>query len=648
MMAVGLTLEETRLISIICPIISIIGPLLAAPIADKLASNQQKSKVSTGRYLRIMIAIACLLSGLFYFLLTLVPIVERIELPREHRPTLRFSCDKHGATVLQERSNTFSTCYNWTSDSRVCSILLSNCNYACHQKSLKYRNKLSFSPSSTANPDQILLNDETEQVSPLEAELKQDEIEWRTKSPSEINDNNNTDGKKNVKKRRYVGSEHEPPHLCFNKNENSYCQVYTQDSGHMPVNASFRQAINARDKNEWCAYPISEDIHCRIPKSLEYSMAEFNQTCTIECDMFDPFMLPGSHQHKENQCSQIAGDPDMTFWMYLIIRSIADIFPTTAFVLIDGAVIIATRETSCGRGDVGRQLAFGSMGFAVFGPIAGYLNLIIPMSPELDYLIPIILHVVLMILTAIVALAANGMPLSPPEWWWHTCSGMLAVPMSAVKRYGSETAALILILAVLGTFWSTMDSYLPLYLTYLAGDSFTIGIVLTVGALPGILFLWKSEHFVDYCGHSNILIVAFTMYIVRFTGLSIVSDPWWALVAEGFEFFTLGIMWVTAMLYLRHLIPRQFTVTAQALPVVAHFCVGRSIGAFVGAYLRNGSNDDVETTKFVYQCMAIAAAIIASIYFVVYHGILKPRCHAQNIQHSRTTPSIVQGKFIKL
>lgn len=33
-------------------------------------------------------------------------------------------------------------------------------------------------------------------------------------------------------------------------------------------------------------------------------------------------------------------------------------------------------------------------------------------------------------------------------------------------------------------------------------------------------------------------------------------------------------MWVTAILYLRHLVPRHLTVTAQALPVIAHFCVG--------------------------------------------------------------------------
>ena len=70
----------------------------------------------------------------------------------------------------------------------------------------------------------------------------------------------------------------------------------------------------------------------------------------------------------ESQCQQTKDWSHLVFWTYLAIRSAADIFPTTAVALIDAAVVIATRETSCGRGDVGRQLAFGSLGFAIFGP----------------------------------------------------------------------------------------------------------------------------------------------------------------------------------------------------------------------------------------------------------------------------------------
>lgn len=188
MLAVGLTLEEARLVSMISPVVALLGPLIASPIADKLAGRQrtnEKAAASTGRYLRVMIAIACFLSAVLYSLLLLVPVVERIELPRERRPTLKFSCDQDGATVLQERSRDFSTCYNWTSESRVCAILLRNCNYGCSPIS-PGRNRAFQGHHLTSLPTTINDNDafegsgDTAAVNPLEVELNS-EVEWRIK-----------------------------------------------------------------------------------------------------------------------------------------------------------------------------------------------------------------------------------------------------------------------------------------------------------------------------------------------------------------------------------------------------------------------------------------------------------------------------------
>ena len=109
---------------------------------------------------------------------------------------------------------------------------------------------------------------------------------------------------------------------------------------------------------------------------------------------------------EKSLCGQVIGNPQLTFWMYLVIRSLADIFPTAAVALLDASVVIATRETSCGRGDVGRQLAFGSFGFAIFGPLTGYLTTIVPKSPI--YYLPIVLHCLMVLLAAFVALSANG------------------------------------------------------------------------------------------------------------------------------------------------------------------------------------------------------------------------------------------------
>ncbi|XP_029155210.1 uncharacterized protein LOC114928293 isoform X2 [Nylanderia fulva] len=643
MTKVGLSIENVRFVSMVSPAVAILGPLIAGPIADKLAGCQNNNdKSSTGRYLRVMIAVACIFSALFYSLLLLVPSVLGRNLSSGGKgPDLKFNCDRRGAMVRQARCEDRFGCHRWTDDdSGIGIMLLKDCNYVCYPTGMRrWQSELvadttTFRNTVDAEVDFFDGSGETT-VAPLYSELYASEDLEETK-----------------KTRRYVMAENEPPHLCCkDENDNIICHVYTEYSGVLPVNGSFRQALNPENEEEWCAYPMAEYFSCRIPPELEVRMAEFNQSCSIECDLVNPYTLPGSVL-AESQCQHTGDWAEAAFWMYLIVRSIADIFPTTAVALIDAAVVIATRETSCGRGDVGRQLAFGSLGFALLGPLTGYLSTLTnDFGPA--YWLPLVLHAILMILTAIIALSANGMPLSPPEWWWHTRSGMLALPMSAVKRYGSETVALVFILIVMGTFWSAMDSYLPLHLQKLGGDELIIGVAMTVGAIPAFLFLWKSEHFVDYCGHSNLLITAFTVYIIRFTVLSFVSDPWWSLITEALEVFTLGIMWVTAILYLRHLVPRHLTVTAQALPVIAHFCVGRCLGAVVGAYINFGDEDIVESLRFVYRCMAIAAAIVAGLYFVLYHGLLKPRCHAHTIQGPRQPPTIVQamngnGNYIPL
>lgn len=76
---IGLSKDESILVSIIAPIIALIGPLVAAPLADRMAGGfggAQRSK--TGQYLRVMTAICMVLSIIFYWLLHLIPPVVSI------------------------------------------------------------------------------------------------------------------------------------------------------------------------------------------------------------------------------------------------------------------------------------------------------------------------------------------------------------------------------------------------------------------------------------------------------------------------------------------------------------------------------------------------------------------------------------------
>lgn len=94
---------------------------------------------------------------------------------------------------------------------------------------------------------------------------------------------------------------------------------------------------------------------------------------------------------------------DLTVWSYFTIRLIAGIFPLAVIVLLDTSILIATRETSTGRGDVGHQLAWGSLGWAVYAPIVSLFDV----STDIPYLIPFAVGVVLIIVSALILLFSS-------------------------------------------------------------------------------------------------------------------------------------------------------------------------------------------------------------------------------------------------
>lgn len=143
---------------------------------------------------------------------------------------------------------------------------------------------------------------------------------------------------------------------------------------------------------------------------------------------------------------------------------------------------------------------------------------------------------------------------------------------------------------------------------------------LVVAAAPAIFILWNAELIVDYCGHANILIAAFAVHILRFTGLALMDSPWYALLTHALESITLVLIFVALVLYMRHLIPRRLLATGQALPVIAVFCIGNGLGTLLVPIYQHKHN--------LFRDSAIVAAVVGTIYFLLYHCYLVKKCKA--------------------
>ncbi|XP_074025970.1 uncharacterized protein [Leptinotarsa decemlineata] len=169
-----------------------------------------------------------------------------------------------------------------------------------------------------------------------------------------------------------------------------------------------------------------------------------------------------------------------------------------------------------------------------------------------------------------------------------------------------------------------------------------IGLTLTIGALPAVIFLVFAERIVDYCGHNNILIFCFVNYIWHHIALMFIDNAAYLLFCKWMEIFTLHIMYITAVLYLRHLVPQKFTACGQALPIVAHFCLGRSIGSLLGGMAYTEYNSEY-TFQRVNGGFAVAACSVAIFYFVIYHFYLKPKCAPPMHLPPEPAPAVIQN-----
>ncbi|RZC37605.1 uncharacterized protein BDFB_009230, partial [Asbolus verrucosus] len=617
--ALGLSKDECVTISIVAPIIAVIGPLVAAPLADRLAGGfGGSSRSKTGRYLRVMLAVCFALATLFYWLLLTVPPIHRSP------PNVTFMCNEKGGFILQDRCGAERTCYNWNGEKG--SVIVTNCIFTCNATTLYKKETTTLSPEQLTSSE-TTTEDYYDETNDTITVYNEAEIEVNSAPVPEVVTPSVDSANAGISL---------SPHMCYNNQTDGpkICEVYTEYSKNVTFSLSLKPNMKRSSENETeddiCRYPFADYFHCRIPEATAKDLVTDNPDCEpiVLCEIRDPYDNENSLL-KKSKC----GYNNISFWLYLFIRSIADIFPAAAVALLSTAVVIATRETSTGRGDIGKQLAAGALGFAIFAPIIGG-------AAGGKFLAAMICFTVLMALAILILLFDNKMPLSPPEWWWHTRCGLLALPMSSVRKYGFEIAALGIILFLLGIFWNAIDAFLPGHIVNLKGTALIIGLTITTGALPAVILFIFAEKIVDYCSHSNILILCFVSYIIHHVSLLHIDVPGLLLIIETLEIFTLHLMWITAILYLRHLVPRKFTACGQALPVVTHFCLGRCIGALIGGLAHTESS---KKFKDVHLGFTIAAAVIATVYFFTYHFFLKPRCAAQPQLPPYPAPSVVQS-----
>lgn len=243
---------------------------------------------------------------------------------------------------------------------------------------------------------------------------------------------------------------------------------------------------------------------------------------------------------------------------------------------------------------------------------------------------------------------------------------MLAIPMSALKRYKWVITAIAIVSFVLGGLWHIQEAYRHLFTVDLIEDAIA-GVnwrsktfVYIIGALLAIPIIWNGEKLVDLIGHSNIFILAFVSFALRFAGLYFDAKTPFTTLYEIIEPLSFYLPWLALILFTRHLIPKKFLAVGQGLFVILFFALGRALGFFYGTSIIADDRDnpvhwktpeenekaEILDLQTIHTVAATVACIAAIIYFTIYHCILLPYYRVATNRLATSTESNVPSQRV--
>lgn len=218
--------------------------------------------------------------------------------------------------------------------------------------------------------------------------------------------------------------------------------------------------------------------------------------------------------------------------------------------------------------------------------------------------------------------------------------------MSALKRYKWVIASIALTAFILGGLWHVQEAFRHLFSIDIIEHAI-IGsdpwrsktFVYVIGALLAIPLIWNGEKIVDCLGHSNIFILAFLSFAMRFALLYFDNQSSWVTVYEVLEPISFYLAWLAFLLFIRHLVPKKFLALGQGLLVILFFALGRALGFFYGVSVasepkhfkalkisdQTAKEVEIIDLNNIHSASAAIACAAALIYFIVYHLILLPR-----------------------
>ncbi|XP_034242969.1 major facilitator superfamily domain-containing protein 6-B-like [Thrips palmi] len=609
MRELGISVEETAIMSAVTPVVAIVMPPVAGVIADRIGN------------FKLMLALFSSLGGLAALLLLAVP-VGRYNVKYSDRVYFSVGCPGSSLEAVWADQNPCRA-VPWDADGAPVNLTLDSCGVVCSadfpdatqlNHSLRAASRFSLRISDDgAHSDTFSYNLATPRPAkaytghgapgPLDARLLPDlgvmaspaappRVYFPTPGLHTLRCEDNDD---NATMRCLLGREGAVGHGNPQQQRYRVAKLDPLPSvvrGARPVPAvcgdTFAKA--GRSASVWLA--------SQEPQSPATSLSQ----CVASCLASAPRI-----RFCSNMQDVVEVDPSFTFWMYLIVRVFVGVIGGTSFAMFEGAVIAILREHN---GDYGLQRIYASIGGMISSPLSGILiDYASAGRHYTDFRPAFYLYAALKLASGLLMLRIDLQFKAPAK-------NVVGDVLHVLKNV--EMVALFVVCFLLGTAWGYIENFLFWLLQDLGGSRSLMGITVTVGGIAGIPLLVLSGPIIERVGHANVLFVGFVFYAIRLFGYSMIYNPWLCLVFEAMESFTSSLATTAAVTYAATLSSSSTDTSVQGLIGGLYYGVGKGAGSLIGGYLMKAVG-----TRNTYRVFAAGSLGAGLVYFMLNHFYLR-------------------------
>ncbi|ORC90590.1 uncharacterized protein TM35_000083880 [Trypanosoma theileri] len=170
----------------------------------------------------------------------------------------------------------------------------------------------------------------------------------------------------------------------------------------------------------------------------------------------------------------------------------------------------------------------------------------------------------------------------------HDATQSATMNYSDVLRYVCSHRRLTVFLAALcfmGMGYSLINTFLFIFLDSIHAPPILLGLSVVMTVVVEIPLFQSSKYVHEHYTDRQLLCVSMCAWTVRVMGYSFLHNPWLVLFLEPLHGFTFGLMWLSAMHFVRGAFPKSLSHSSVGFLSATAFGVGPLIGNVVGGTL---------------------------------------------------------------